>query len=84
MKQWDVFLFPFPEELPHPVVIVLSDDRCVTSARRFGWTRPPKLNEVLLDQADGLDWTIAVRCIMPIPFCMRPGHSGTGYRQTDR
>lgn len=32
MKQWDIFLFPFREELPHPVVIISSDDRCLDPA----------------------------------------------------
>ncbi len=71
MRQWDIFLFPFPEELPHPVVIVSSDDRCGNPDLKYvnglicttvRLTRPAKLNEVLLDQADGLDWTTAVRC----------------------
>jgi hypothetical protein len=64
-------LFPFPEELPHPVVIVSSNDRCSNPGLKYvnglicttvRLNRPVKLNEVLLDQADGLDWTTAVRC----------------------
>jgi mRNA-degrading endonuclease toxin of MazEF toxin-antitoxin module len=71
VKQWEIFLFPFPEELPHPVVIVSSDDRCANADLKYvnglictsvRVTRPPKLNEVLLDESDGLDWTTAVRC----------------------
>lgn len=71
MRQWDIFLFPFPEEQPHPVVIVSSDDRCLNPDLKYvnglicttvRLNRPAKLNEVLLDAADGLDWTTAVRC----------------------
>jgi len=47
MKQWDIFLFPFDEEKPHPVVILPPDERVgnrkfvngllvTTSARRCG------------------------------------------------
>jgi mRNA-degrading endonuclease toxin of MazEF toxin-antitoxin module len=68
MRQWDIFLFPFTEEQPHPVVILSVDERaearkyvngllCVTlRGRSIG------LHEVLLDKADGLDWESAVRC----------------------
>jgi len=27
MRQWDIHLFPFTEELPHPVVILSTDER---------------------------------------------------------
>lgn len=27
MKQWDVFMYPFDEELLHPVVIISPDER---------------------------------------------------------
>lgn len=27
MRQWDIFLFPFTEEQPHPVVILSTDER---------------------------------------------------------
>jgi hypothetical protein len=51
MKQWDIFLFPFTEELPHPVVILSGDERvaarkhvngllCVSSAALLGGTQP--------------------------------------------
>jgi mRNA-degrading endonuclease toxin of MazEF toxin-antitoxin module len=68
MKQWDIFLFPFTEELPHPVVILSSDERATGRKHVNGLLcvslrgRPPGLHEVLLDQADGLDWETAVRC----------------------
>ena len=71
MKQWEIYLFPFQEENPHPAVIISSDERCqndaleavnaliCTSAKL---NRGAKKNEVLLDEADGLDWKTAVRC----------------------
>ena len=68
MKQWDIFLFPFTEELPHPVVILSSDERAAARKHVNGLLcvslrgRPLGLHEVLLDQADGLDWETAVRC----------------------
>jgi hypothetical protein len=27
MRQWDIFLFPFTKEQPHPVVILSIDER---------------------------------------------------------
>ncbi len=68
MKQWDIFLFPFTEEKPHPVVILSIDERAAGRKSVNGLLcvslrgRPLGLNEVLLDQADGLDWESAVRC----------------------
>ena len=71
MRQWEIYLFPFREEKPHPAVIISNDERCVnedleyvnalicTSARL---NRETKKNEVMLNAADGLDWKMAVRC----------------------
>ena len=71
MRQWEIYLFPFSQEKPHPAVIISNDERCVnddlefvnalicTSARL---NREPKKNEVALNAADGLDWKTAVRC----------------------
>lgn len=71
MKQWEIYLFPFEEEMPHPVVVLSNEERCqnqdldhvngliCTSAKL---NRGPKKNEVILDEADGLDWKTAVRC----------------------
>ena len=68
MKQWDIFLFPFTEELPHPVVILSTDERAAARKHVNGLLcvslrgRPLAVHEVLLDQADGLEWETAVRC----------------------
>jgi mRNA-degrading endonuclease toxin of MazEF toxin-antitoxin module len=71
MRQWEIYLFLFREEKPHPAVIISNDERCVnddleyvnalicTSARL---NREAKKNEVILNAADGLDWKTAVRC----------------------
>ncbi len=71
MRQWEIYLFPFRDEKPHPAVIISNEERCVnedlehvnalicTSARL---NREGKKNEVILNAADGLDWKTAVRC----------------------
>ena len=68
MRQWDIFLFPFTQEQPHPVVILSVDERATARKHVNGLLcvslrgRPLGLHEVLLDGADGLDWESAVRC----------------------
>lgn len=69
MRQWDICTFAFEKEQPHPVVIISSDERCEHADAVNGLicttvrlTRPPKRHEVILDEADGLDWKTAVRC----------------------
>jgi mRNA-degrading endonuclease toxin of MazEF toxin-antitoxin module len=71
VRQWEIYLFPFEKEKPHPAVIISNDERCLngdldyvnalicTSAKV---SREAKKNEVLLNGADGLDWKTAVRC----------------------
>ena len=71
MRQWEIHLFPFEREKPHPTVIISNDERCLnddleyvnalicTSAKV---NRKGKKNEVILNGADGLDWKTAVRC----------------------
>lgn len=71
MRQWEIHLFPFEKEKPHPAVIISNDERCLnddldyvnalicTSAKV---NRDAKKNEVILNGADGLDWKTAVRC----------------------
>ena len=68
MRQWDIFLFPFSEEQPHPVVILSIDERAEARKHVNGLLcvslrgRALGFHEVLLDKADGLDWESAVRC----------------------
>jgi mRNA-degrading endonuclease toxin of MazEF toxin-antitoxin module len=71
VRQWEIYLFPFGKEKPHPAVIISNDERCInpdlqhvnalicTSVRL---NRATQKHEVLLNAADGLDWKTAVRC----------------------
>ena len=71
MRQWDIHLYSFQQETPHPVVILSNDELCgnpdilyvngllCSSVRP---DRPLKRREAVLDEADGLDWKTAVRC----------------------
>ena len=42
------------------------------------FNRPPKKNEIILDESDGLDWKTAVRCdvIYLLPKAEFTGHRG--------
>ena len=71
MRQWEVFLFPFEDEKPHPAVIISNDERCLNDNLEYvnalictsvKLNREAKKNEVILNGADGLDWKTAVRC----------------------
>ena len=71
MRQWEIYLYPFGDELPHPAVILSNDERCenkdlalvnalISTTVRLN--REPKKSEVILDEDDGLHWKTAVRC----------------------
>lgn len=71
MRQWDIYLYSFEEEQPHPVVIVSNDELCTNNDIHYlngllcvsvRADRPLKRREAALDQANGLDWKTAVRC----------------------
>jgi mRNA-degrading endonuclease toxin of MazEF toxin-antitoxin module len=68
MRQWDIYLFHFTEEQPHPVVVLSIDERAAVRKHVNGLIcvtlrgRTLGLHEVLLDQTNGLDWETAVRC----------------------
>jgi mRNA-degrading endonuclease toxin of MazEF toxin-antitoxin module len=71
MRQWDIYLFPFEEEKPHPAVIISNDERCLNDALEYvnalictsaKLNREAKRNEIILNSSDGLDWKTAVRC----------------------
>lgn len=71
MRQWEILMFPFTKERRHPAVIISNDETCAnddleevnalicTSARV---NRGPKPTEEVLDEADGLEWKMMVRC----------------------
>ncbi len=69
MKQWEIFTFEFPQAGSHPAVIVshpatVANKQYVNilycSSQRA--TRRPEPPEVLLDEADGLEWQTLCRC----------------------
>jgi mRNA-degrading endonuclease toxin of MazEF toxin-antitoxin module len=71
VRQWEIYLFPFEEEKPHPTVIISNDERCLNEDLEYvnavictsvKLNREAKKNEVILNSADGLDWKTAARC----------------------
>jgi|SRR5438093_4532760 len=71
MKQWDIYTYAFREG-EHPAIILSSDEmtenpdigdvNILFAATCRPVTRHPKRHEIMLDEADGLDWKTAVRC----------------------
>jgi hypothetical protein len=68
-KQFEVWRYNFPGRGEHPCVIISHPDIAARSqfvnilfctSRRQN--RPPKLTEVTLDTADGMDWETFVNC----------------------
>ena len=69
MRAWDVYTYDFPDAGEHPAVIVSHPRRVANkpvveillgSTQRAGRMAQP--GEVILDEADGLDWPTLVRC----------------------
>ena len=69
MRQWEVWTYAFPAAGPHPAVIVshpLRAERKETvevllcTTLRAGHTPGP--HEVVLNSADGLEWSTLCRC----------------------
>ncbi|MEI9960006.1 MAG: type II toxin-antitoxin system PemK/MazF family toxin [Limisphaerales bacterium] len=68
MKQWDIFTWEFPEG-DHPAIIVSHSVRVaqkpvvnvlLCSSQRA--KRLAEVNEIILDEADGLDWPTLCKC----------------------
>ncbi len=68
MKAWDIYTWEFAFG-KHPVVIVSHPDRILRkphvnvfkcSSQRAA--RPPEAHELVLDEADGLDWPTLCAC----------------------
>jgi mRNA-degrading endonuclease toxin of MazEF toxin-antitoxin module len=66
-----IYLYSFEQERPHPVVILSNDELCANPDFRhvngllcssLRVDRPLTRREMVLDEADGLDWRTAVRC----------------------
>jgi len=76
VKQWEIWTYDFTAEDTHPVVVVSNNSRlaspdlervnvllCTTLRRTDPQrVRDLKKNEVLLDEADGLDWPTVCKC----------------------
>lgn len=71
MKQWEIRLFQFSQEGLHPAVIISNDERCSHTGTThvnalfcstLRAARPAKVNEVILNGSDGLDWQSVVKC----------------------
>lgn len=69
MKPWEIWMWKFPDAGLHPAVILGTEDRVklkprvnvlLCSSRRAA--RKPEIHEVVLDQADGLDWPTLCKC----------------------
>lgn len=70
MNQFDIFMWQPPKwPEPHPAVIVSHPDRAarkedvevvLCSSKRAGREAQP--NEIILDEADGLDWPTICKC----------------------
>ncbi len=67
MKQWDIYTWEFPHGT-HPAVILTpdawlhSEEINILDCSTHRAQRPPEKHEVLLDEADGLDWATLCRC----------------------
>ena len=69
MKPWEVWTWKFPDADEHPAVILATEDRVrlkprvsviLCSTQRA--LRKPEIHEVVLDEADGLDWPTLCKC----------------------
>ncbi len=69
MKPWEVWTWRFPDAGEHPAVVLGTQERlrlkprvCVILCSTQRAARRPELYEVILDQADGLDWETLCKC----------------------
>jgi mRNA-degrading endonuclease toxin of MazEF toxin-antitoxin module len=69
MKPWDIYTWEFPEAEAHPTVILGTETRLAhkpkvnvlfCSSKRA--TRKAEALEIMLDEADGLDWQTLCKC----------------------
>ena len=69
MKQWEIWTCDFADAGPHLAVLISHPDRVaraplvnvlIGSSQKA--SRPARENEVLLNEADGLDWETLVKC----------------------
>ena len=69
MKPWDIWSWKFPDAGEHPAVLLGTEERvrlkprvCVLLCSSQRANRKPELHEVLLDEADGLNWETLCKC----------------------
>lgn len=67
MTQWDVYAWEFPHGT-HPALVLSPPARCahgetvnVLGCSSHRATRAPQVHEIILDEADGLDWPTLCR-----------------------
>ena len=69
MKPWEIWTWKFPDAGIHPAVIVGTDDRVTQKSQvnvilcsTHRASRQPEPHEVMLDEADGLNWPTLCKC----------------------
>ena len=69
MKPWEVWTWKFSDAGEHPAVVLGTDERvklkprvCVILCATERAARKPEVHEVILDEADGLDWETICKC----------------------
>ena len=69
MKPWEIWTWKFPDANEHPAVVLGTEERVklklrvslvLCSSQRA--SRRPEVHEVILDEADGLDWPTLCKC----------------------
>jgi hypothetical protein len=69
MKPWEIWTWKFPDAGEHPAVVLGTEERlwlkprvCVLLCSSQRASRTPEVHEVMLDQADGLNWETLCKC----------------------
>jgi len=69
MKPLEVWTWRFPDAGEHPAVLLGTEERvklkprvCVVLCSTQRANRKPEIHEVVLDQADGLNWETLCKC----------------------
>jgi len=69
MKPWEIWTWKFPDAREHPAVLLGTEERlrlkprvCVLLCSTRRATRQAEVHEVILDEADGLNWETLCKC----------------------
>ena len=69
MKPWEIWTWKFPDANEHPAVVLGTEERVRLKARvsvvlcsSQRASRTPEVHEVILDEADGLNWPTLCKC----------------------